>query len=268
MSIGTAQSYKIHIEKGALPIMMNVRSIKPPLPLRVMDLANLARLTITRPDSQTLLWMFQEDGEWVLGSLFSIPYWRGNLPMFSYIRLPREVEPKPYLAYKNIGSEEVFLTDSNEDPKYLYGAVIEASSPPRFLGRAMRTKRMPSWIEPMRTKTKDINSLVRLLLIMSDNMGSPPIWRFKAADDRYVLGVLAPFFDYYEATALPVFIYVETEEESSGGFIKYITSNGREESSFTDCIGDMKYFYARVIMLLEAPLWYSKNHDNRSRAFR
>jgi len=265
MSIGTAQSYKTHIEKDALSIMMNVRSVKPPVPLRVADLTNLARLTITRSDSQALLWMFRENGEWVLGSLFSIPYWRGSLPVFSYIRLPGATESKPYLAYNNIGSEEAFLADSNDDPKYLYGAVIEASSPPHLLGKAIQRRRIPRWIEPIYTKAKDVNALMRLLLIMSDNMGTPPIWSFRTADDKHILGVLAPFFDYYEANALPVFIYVEMDGVPEGGFIRYITTNGKEESGFTDCIGDMKYFYARVIALLEEPLWYSKSHENKGR---
>lgn len=67
--------------------------------------------------------------------------------------------------------------------------------------------------------------------------------------------MLAPFYDYYEANALPVFVYVEEEDEIPGGFLRYITSSGKEDVSFTNYITDMKYFYARIINLVEMPPW-------------
>ncbi|MEM2040728.1 MAG: hypothetical protein QXI52_02270 [Nitrososphaerota archaeon] len=248
------QQYNTHIEREMASILMDIKRLKPPVPLEVADLTNLARLTLTRPDTQTLFWMFKHRESWILGSLFSIPYWRGNLPIFSYVRLPRNEGASAYVAYTNIGTEESFLTNSNDDPKYLYGAIVEAATPPRFLEEALRRKKSGKIVRPILTRAKDITALVRLLLIMTDSVGAPPIWKFKHMDG-YILGVLAPFYDYYEANALPVFIYVKEEEEPPGGFLRYITANGKEDISFTNYITDMKYFYARIINLVDVPPW-------------
>lgn len=248
------QPNNAHIEKEVASILMGIKRLRPPVPVEVADLTNLARLTLNRPDTQTLFWMFRHKEEWILGSLFSIPYWRGNLPIFSYIRLPSKNDASAYVAYTNIGIEESFLTNSNEDPKYLYGAIVEAATPPRFLKDALRSRSSKKIMKPILTRAKDINALVRLLLIMTDGVGAPPIWTFRQ-DKGYILGVLAPFYDYYEANALPVFVYVESEEKPRGGFLRYITSGGREDVSFTNYITDMKYFYARIISLIDVPPW-------------
>ncbi len=257
------QQYNTHIEREMASILMDLKRLKPPVALEVSDLTNLARLTLNRPDTQTLFWMFRYRDARILGSLFSIPYWKGNLPIFSYVRLPVSDESAAYIAYINIGTEEAFLTNSNDDPKYIYGAIVEAAAPPRFLEEALKRKRGGRIVRPILTRAKDINALVRLLLIMTDGVGAPPIWKFRLGEG-YILGVLAPFYDYYEANALPVFVYVEEAEEPRGGFLRYITSSGREDVSFTNYVTDMKYFYARIINLVDVPPWLMPSRKSSS----
>ncbi|MCS7143281.1 MAG: hypothetical protein NZ920_05815 [Aigarchaeota archaeon] len=233
---------------------MGKGKLKPPIPLEVGGLLGLARLILGRADSQALFWTFNYRSDLIIGSLFSIPYWKGNLPFFSFVRLEPSTVPGAYLAYKGMGSEEVFFTNSNEDPKYVYGVVIDAKEPPRVLIASLENGRKLHQRRPLMSVAKDLNSLVRLCYIMSDSYSSPPILRFNHKD-RQILGALVPIFDYYDANALPIFVYVEREDRETGGFIRYMAVGGKEESSFVDGISDMKYYYARVVDVSEPPWW-------------
>ncbi len=250
------ENNRLNSEVGNMVLTMKVspKRIRPPIAVEVVDLQNLARLVLNRGEPDGLFWYFPVDGEKILGSLFLIPYWRGSLPLFCYTRLPPEVEPKAFLAYRSIGQEECFFTNSGDDPRYVYGAIMEIESPPDFLLKSLRNKTVNREFKPIMTKAKDVTVLIRTLLILSEDSSSPPIWSFRQ-DGYSIFGIIAPVFDYYDANALPVFLYVETKEEPRAGFLRYFTEQGREVTSFVDSIGEMKYFYARIVRLSHMPLW-------------
>ncbi|MCS7146405.1 MAG: hypothetical protein RMJ28_01170 [Nitrososphaerota archaeon] len=230
------------------------KRVRPPIAVEVVDLLNLGRLVLNRGEPDGLFWYFTVDGEKVLGSLFLVPYWRGNLPLFCYTRLPQDAEPKAFLAYRSIGQEECYFTNAGDDPRFVYGAVMEIEAPPEFLLKSLKNRAVQRDIKPVMTRAKDMTVLVRTLLIISEDSASPPIWSFKH-NGHSILGVIAPVFDYYDANALPVFLYVETQEEPRAGFLRYFTEQGREVTAFVDSIGEMKYFYARIVRLSHMPLW-------------
>lgn len=229
--------------------------VKPPIAIEVLDLLNLARLAMGRTDVQPLFWHFYWRGSSILGYLSSLPYWRGNLPIFAYTKL--NVPVKAYLGYVNIEKEDVILTDSNDDNKYMYGAIIETESePPIIAGALSRSNRLKD--VPVIIRVKNLNSLMRVLVILSDANSSPPLWYFEHGNKNF-LGLIAPFFDYYDANALPVFFYIESYEKPSAPFIRYLPQKDGEEISFTPYITDMKYFYGRVICVKKMPFFISQN---------
>ena len=224
---------------------------KSPLAVETADLRNLARLAMSRIDIQPLFWSFRYRGRKILGNLLSIPYWSGSLPIFAYTRLPKDIEVRGYLGYTNIGSEKVFFADSADDAKFLYGPVVEVESPPRLIAKAL-SGRGALRSKPIPAKARNLYSLLRVLLIMSDSTASPPIWHHEESSGRHILGVVAPFYEYYEASALPVFFYVELAEKP-GPFIKYQAIDGRETLEYAPNVSDMRHFYARVITVKQIP---------------
>jgi len=236
---------------------------KPPLALEVLDLLNLARLAMSRADAQPLFWAFKHRGKEVLGSLISIPYWRGSLPIFAYIRLKIGEELKGYVGYTSIGVEKAFFTESSDDTRYVYGPVVEIDDPPRILAKALSSKRGLKE-KPVAVKARNLSSLIRVLMIMSDNLISPPIWHYKMSPKKHILGLMAPFYDYYEANALPVFFYIESDRKPAP-FIKYQAMNGREELYFAESVSDMKYFYGRVVTVKEIPFLTIRRRRRRRR---
>lgn len=247
-------SYMQNADSGLMGVLSSALRLKPPVAMRVKDLLNLARLTLVGTEQQTFFWHFSHGNSRILGSLYSIPYWRRSLPIFFYTKLPEGVVPDAYVAYRYIDREEVFFTRDNDDPKFLYAPVVELDQPPGFLVDAVSGKSRPQVEMPVLTRTSNLSSLLRLLVVASYDGQQPPILRFDA-DGRSVLGVLLPFFDYYEANALPVFVYVELEAAPQTGFIRYIASEGVEDAEFTDRVTDMKFFYARTVSVEDRPFW-------------
>ncbi len=247
---------RLNSEAASWVLTMSVspKRVRPPIAVEVVDLRNLARLVLNKPEPDGLFWYFTLGREQIIGSLFLIPYWRGNLPLFCYTRLSSDTKPGAFLAYRSIGQEESYFTNSGDDPRYVYGAVMDIESPPDFLTKSLKNKTVNNAIRPVLTKAKEMTVLIRTLLILSEEYSSSPIWSFKH-NGHSILGVIAPVFDYYDANALPVFLYVESEEEPRGGFLRYMTENGREVASYVDSIGEMKYFYARIVKLAHMPLW-------------
>ena len=228
-----------------------MREERPPIAIEVQDLTNLARLATSRVDVQPLFWFFKHRGRSILGSLISIPYWRGSLPIFAYIRSSRELEVKGYIGYTNLGAEKTFFAESADDTRYVYGPVVEVEVPPKLLTKALTSRGMLR-VKPIPVRAKNLSSLLRILLIMSDNTSSPPIWHYEVNEEKHVLGVVAPFYDYYDANALPVFFYVEVNERPAP-FIKYQAIGGKEVLGYAQSISDMKHFYGRVITVKHLP---------------
>ena len=225
-------------------------SRKPPIAVEVLDLKNLARLAISRSDVQPLFWSFTYRGRTVLGHLSSIPYWRGNLPIFAYTFI--DEEPKSYVAYTSLEREEAFFTNSADDTKYLYGPIMKTAEAPELLVKALSRKRVLRE-KPVAVKALDIGSLVKVLMMMSDGTVSPPILHYQKSKKNHILGLIAPFFDYYEANALPIFFYLEISEPPPAPFIKYYSGRGGEELLYAEYVSDMRYFYGRIVTVRNIP---------------
>ncbi len=228
-----------------------MREEKPPLAIEVQDAVNLARLIMNEADAQPLFWFFHHRGRSILGSIISIPYWYGSLPIFAYTSLLKNLELKGYIAYTSLGAERMFFSESMDDNRYLYAPVVEVESPPRLLLEAL-SSRCKLRVKPVPVRAKNLFSLLRVIMIMSDNLSSPPVWHYEVNERRHILGVVTPFYDYYDARALPVFFYVEVEE-MPGPFIKYQAISREESVGYAPNISDMKHLYGRVITIKEMP---------------
>ncbi|PUA31145.1 MAG: hypothetical protein B9J98_07580 [Candidatus Terraquivivens tikiterensis] len=235
------------------------KKVKPPVAIEVSDILNLARLAMSRVDVQPLFWYFKWKRQPILGYLSSIPYWYGNLPIFAYTKLNCSL--KGYIAYMSVEREEVVLTDSNDDNRYMYGAVVETEDEPPFIMEAL-SGRSKLKENPVIIKAGNINSLIRMLMILSDTNSSPPLWYFEFKG-KHLLGLIAPFFDYYDANALPVFFYVESDTKPPASFIRYISLKTGEEISYVPCISDMKYFYGRIVNVKSMPFFTSSGSEGR-----
>lgn len=229
---------------------MAKKNYKPPTSIEVIDLKNFARLTMGWSNEyRPLLWGFVYKRKNILGHLSSLPYWKGNLPIFTYTILDNEA--KGYLAYTNIEREEAFFTNDTNNNKFSYAAIVEIDEPPEFISYSIK-KGKTFYEKPISIKVKNINSLLRVLLIISNEGFSSPLWLFNSKGEN-ILGVITPFYDYYEANALPVFFYIESNE-IKGPFIKYFPSE-QEILSYADSISDMKYFYARIVEVKNMPFY-------------
>ncbi|MCS7135664.1 MAG: hypothetical protein RMJ14_02790 [Nitrososphaerota archaeon] len=236
-----------------------VKKVKPPVAIEVSDILNLARLAMSRVDVQPLFWHFKWKNQPILGYLSSIPYWYGNLPIFAYTKLNYEL--KSYIAYMSVEKEEVLLTDNNDDSRYMYGAIIETEDEPPFITEAL-SGRNKLKDKPVLIKAGNLNSLIRMLIILSDTNSSPPLWYFEFKG-KHVLGLIAPFFDYYDANALPVFFYVESDTKPPASFIRYISLKSGEEISYVPYISDMKYFYGRIVNVKSMPFFTGTSLEYR-----
>ncbi|MCD6312275.1 MAG: hypothetical protein J7L79_00495, partial [Thaumarchaeota archaeon] len=164
-----------------------MREERPPLAIEVQDLTNLVRLATSRVDVRPLFWFFKHRGRSILGSLMSIPYWRGSLPIFAYTRTPEELEVKGYVGYTNLEEENVFFAESADNTRYVYGPIVEVEAPPKLLLKAL-SARGRLRVKPIPVRAKSLFSLLRILLIMSDNTSSPPIWHYEVNEEKHVLG--------------------------------------------------------------------------------
>ncbi len=224
---------------------------RPPLAIEVMDLLNLARLTMGMTDTQPLLWLFKHKGKMILGNLLSIPYWRGGLPILAYTYVSEEVQNACYVAYTSMEREEVLLARSIDSSRYIYGSIIEVDKPPGLFLEAF-SSRQALRSRPIPAKVKSLSSLLRALVTLSDEISSPPIWHYEAGTRKHILGLITPLYDYYDANALPIFLYVEVDEKP-GPFIRYLALDGEEVIEYSSNISAPKYFYGRVITVKQMP---------------
>jgi hypothetical protein len=237
---------------------------RPPLAIEVLDLLNLARLTMGMADIQPLLWLFEHRGRLILGSLLSIPYWRGGLPIFAYTQVSEDVRGACYVAYTGIEREEVILTRSTDSSRYAYGPIIEVESPPEPFIEALST-RQPLRPKPIPARVRGLSSLLRALVTLSNEVASPPIWHYEAGARKHILGLLTPLYDYYDADALPVFLYVEVEDRP-GPFIRYIALDGEEIVEYSSNMSTPKYLYGRVVTVKQMP--FLKSSANQLSVYR
>ncbi|MEM2902761.1 MAG: hypothetical protein QXO32_08560 [Candidatus Bathyarchaeia archaeon] len=232
-----------------------MNEIKPPVPVKVRDLANFARLAIALTEGPQVLWRIVHRGKTFLAFFTAYMYWDGDIPILAYTE--SEKSERPFLAYRSdsIRGEEFFFTSDMEDTKYKYASFIELEKPPEPFLRGIEGV-YPTPPSPMLAHVKNINSIIRILFPLSIREGTVfPLWHFNHGR-KHVVGTCIPFEHYYEADALPVFIYCEMENPPGGPFVKYRAVKSRgEEISFTDNTVEAKYFYAKIVSVESMPLF-------------
>ena len=227
---------------------------KPPILLNIKNMESFSRFALALTDNPPLLWHFKHDGKRFLGAFSVYVSWKGDLPIFAYIRVRGSLGS--FLAYKSdLEREEFLFTDNVEDTRYTYAPIINLKKPPKIFQDAFE-KKPPNFKKPIGIELDGIKSMVRLLYLVSiKEYTSFPIWRFKK-DRRYILGVCIPFERYYEANALPVFFYVRERKPPLEPFIRYNTSKiGGENVEYCKNTADTKFFYAKIVDVKEMPLF-------------
>jgi len=229
-------------------------SVKPPVALKVKSLENFARLTLALTDSPPIVWFFKHKGKKYLATFSVYLSWKGDIPLLTYVSL--KGKPGPFLAYKSDGAKEEYeFTDNIENPRYVYAPIIVLKEIYDFLKAPVEGK-FPEPSKPVKMEVDGLNSLLRLLYLISIREGSLfPLWYFKS-NGRRILGVCVPFEHYYEANALPVFFYVRLRRKPPAPFIRYSTSIMKGENiDFSPNTSDTKYFYAKIIEVEGMPLF-------------
>lgn len=230
--------------------------VKPPIPVVIKNLSDFARLALALTESPPLLWHFKIDRKSFLGLLSIYTFWKGDLPIFAYVRLKEK--PQPFLAYKSDGEyEKYFFVNNVEDTRYVYAPIISLKNPPEIFVKLLSGK--THGIEkPLKVELDSLNSLIRLLyLIFSRDYVSFPIWRFKI-DGKWIVGAYIPFERYYESNALPLFFYVRLRRVFREPFLRYTTSklNG-EQLEYCVNTSETRFFYVKVIDVKDMPLFPS-----------
>lgn len=224
-----------------------METVKPPMPVRVLNTRNLARLALALTDGSQLLWHFKHKGSGVLALFTAYMYWTGDLPIFAYTHLDQE--PKSFLAYRSdtMKGEEWMFTDDADDTRYKYASLIKLKDLPKPFAEALEGE-YPDPAEPMLAEVQDLESIIRILLPLSLREGTVfPLWHFTRGG-RHILGTCIPFEHYYEADALPVFFYVTLDQPPAKPFVKYTASKpSGEKADFADTTSDAKYFYAKIV---------------------
>jgi len=232
-----------------------LETIKPPMPVEVLDLKNFARLALALTEGSQLLWYLRDGDKHILALFTAYMYWNGDLPILAYAVGDRP--PKPFLAYKSDSSkgEEWAFTDDADDTRYKYASFIDVKETPKAFKQSLDGD-FPAPSEPMLTEVENLNSIIRILLPLSLREGTVfPLWHF-ARGKNHILGTCIPFEHYYEADALPVFFYVVREDPPEAPFIKYLASKPQgEKIEFTNNTSDAKYFYAKIVDVKNLPIF-------------
>lgn len=229
--------------------------MKPPIPIKVIDLTNFARLVLALTDGHQIVWSINRGSKKFLAFFTAYMYWNGDIPILAYMDANHLKKLKPFLAYRSDSprGEEVKFLDSMDDPKYKYASVIEFERCPELFLNALKRKH-PMIPPPLKVLVKDGNSIMRLLLTITLREGTNfPIWHFER-ESSTIMGTFIPFEHYYESDALPMFIYIKSRDPPKGGFLKYRASEAKgEQLTFSNDTRDVKYFYAKIISVKDFP---------------
>lgn len=224
-----------------------METLKPPMPVHVLDIQNFARLALALTEGSQLLWNFKHKDKNVLALFTAYMYWSGDLPIFAYTH--SDQEPKPFLAYRSDsvkGEEHIFTSDA-DDTRYKYASFINLKSLPKPFMDALDGE-YPDPAEPMLAEVQNLESIIRILVPLSLREGTVfPLWHFER-NGKHIVGTCIPFEHYYEADALPVFFYVALDEAPAKPFIRYTASKSSgEKVDFADSTADAKFFYAKIV---------------------
>lgn len=229
--------------------------VRPPIPIKVRDLLNLARLVLALTDGHQIIWCINQGSKRFLAFFTAYMYWNGDIPILAYMNIDHGRRLKPFLAYRSDSptGEEMKFLDSMDDPKYKYASIIEVKRCPEPFLDALRGGH-PTFPPPLKVVVKDGNSIMRLLLTITLREGSTfPIWHFERGSST-IMGTFIPFEHYYESDALPMFIYFKSGGPPTGGFLKYRASEAKgEQLTFSNNTRDVKYFYAKIISVEDFP---------------
>lgn len=228
--------------------------IKPPIAVKVKNFSSFARLSLALTESPPLLWNFKHKGQNFLGIFSVYMSWRGDLPLFAYIRIRGHINS--FLAYKcDLEQEEYMFANNIDDTRYFYAPIIKLKEAPKMF-ESLLEKKPPSFDKPLSIELDSLYSLTRLLYLISmKELTSFPVWRFKK-DKKYILGACIPFEHYYDASALPIFFFTKFSRLPSEPFIKYGTSKVEGETlEYSKITGDTKFFYVKIIDVEDMPLF-------------
>jgi len=234
----------------------SVEEIKPPLPVHVRDIANFARLALGLNEGSQMIWSFKNRSRNILAFFTAYMYWSGDVPVMAYTEANFDTS-KPFLAYKSDSpkGEEWQFCDEADDPRFKYASLIDVKNIPDVFVKSIEGD-FPDAPDPLLTELKDEKSLARVLLTLSMRDGNVfPLWHFLRGE-RHILGNCIPFEHYYDADALPVFFYTASENPPQGPFLKYLASKPHgERLEFTHAPVDAKFFYTKVIDVMDFPLF-------------
>jgi hypothetical protein len=232
-----------------------MESLKPPVPVHVVDMLSFARLALALTEGSQILWYLKYEGKHVLGLFTAYMYWDGDLPILAYT--VSDAPPKPFLAYRSDSpkGEEWMFSDDAGDTRYRYASFVELKSVPEAFRQSLEGK-FPDVARPLLAEVENIRSIARILLPLSLREGTLfPLWHF-ARGSKHIVGTCIPFEHYYEADALPVFFYVSLDDPPPDGFIKYIAVKPTgEKAEFSNNTSDAKYFYAKLIRVDDMPIF-------------
>ena len=165
--------------------------------------------------------------------------------------------PKPFLAYKSDSpkGEGWQFCDEADDTRFKYASVIDVKSLPDLFVKSIEGD-FPDAPDPVLTELQDTKSLARVLLTLSMRDGNVfPLWHFRRGE-KHILGNCIPFEHYYGSDALPVFFYTSSMTPPLGPFLKYLAAKPHgERLEFTNAATDAKYFYTKVIDVIDFPLF-------------
>jgi hypothetical protein len=147
------------------------------------------------------------------------------------------------------------FSDEADDTRFKYASIINVKNLPDAFAKSIEGD-FPDAPDPLLTELQDAKSLARALLTLSMRDGNVfPLWHFRRGD-RHILGNCIPFEHYYDSDALPIFFYTTTLTPPSGPFLKYLAAKPHgERLEFTNAVTDAKYFYTKVIDVIDFPLF-------------
>ena len=235
---------------------MTMEPIKPPMPVHVRDIQNFARLALGLTEGSQMIWSFRHKSSNILAFFTAYMYWDGDIPILAYTEADFDTT-KPFLAYKSDSpkGEEWQFCDEADDTRFKYASVIDVKSLPDAFVKSIEGD-FPDAPDPVLTELQDTKSLARVLLTLSMRDGNVfPLWHFRRGE-QHILGNCIPFEHYYDSDALPVFFYTSSMIPPPGPFLKYLAAKPHgEKLEFTNAATDAKYFYTKVIDVIDFPLF-------------
>jgi hypothetical protein len=214
------------------------KEIKPPCFVELAGIKDLARLACAIERAPLPVFAIESEKEIILSVQFDLFMGR---PIFYYTK---NKERKAHLGYRNLsGIEEALLTDSANNPTFIYAPVIAIKKLPAMFEKALNS---PQEVKD-KFLTMEVSDLPSLAKISSYKMifEEPPIplYAFET-NKKWIAGAFARIDDDEEAS-LFFFVRLDAPPES---FLKY-SMQKTDGTSFTSKIEEHGYAFIKVIKL-------------------